>query len=207
MALVPQLSYNRILKDRNIYSKSMIYPITVYGDPILRKVTSEIDQNYIGLEKLITDMFETMHNAEGVGLAAPQIGLSLRVFVVDLSLLGEEKHLPKDFKKVFINPYIIEKEGDKVLMDEGCLSLPGLREDVLRFDTIRIKYFDEKWQEYDEVYSGYTARVLQHEYDHLDGILFVDYCSPLKKRLLKGKLSDISKGQVTTTYRIKVPKT
>jgi peptide deformylase len=207
MALVPQLSYNRILKDRNFYSKSMIYPITVYGDPILRKVTSEIDQNYIGLEKLVTDMFETMHNAEGVGLAAPQIGLSLRVFVVDLSLLGEEKHLPKDFKKAFINPYIIEKEGDKVLMDEGCLSLPGLREDVLRFDTIRIKYFDEKWQEYNEVYSGFTARVLQHEYDHLDGILFVDYCSPLKKRLLKGKLSDISKGQVTTTYKIKVTRT
>lgn len=207
MVLVPQLSYNRILKDRNFYSKSMIYPITVFGDPILRKVTSEIDQNYIGLEKLVTDMFETMYNAEGVGLAAPQIGLSVRVFVVDLSPLGEDNPLLKDFKKAFINPYITEKEGDKILMDEGCLSIPGIREDVLRFNTIRIKYFNENWQEYDEVYTGFAARVLQHEYDHLDGIMFVDYCSPLKKRLLKGKLSDISKGQVTTTYKIKVPRT
>jgi len=115
--------------------------------------------------------------------------------------------LLKDFKKAFINPYIIKKEGEKVLMDEGCLSIPGMREDVLRFDTIRIKYFDQNWVEYDEVYSGFTARVLQHEYDHLEGIMFVDYCSPFKKRIIKGKLADISKGQVTTSYRIKVPRT
>lgn len=126
--------------------------------------------------------------------------------MVDLSPLGEDEPLLKDFKKAFINPHIIEKEGDKVLMDEGCLSIPGLREDVLRYNAIRIKYFDTSWQEHDEVYTGFTARVLQHEYDHLDGIMFVDYCSPLKKRLLKGKLSDISKGNVTTSYRIKVPR-
>lgn len=185
----------------------MIYPITLYGDPVLRKVTKDIDQNYEGLEKLVEDMFETMHNAEGVGLAAPQIGLLSRIFVVDLSPLGDEEPSLKDFQKAFINPHIIEKEGDKILMDEGCLSIPGLREDVLRFSTIRIKYFDLNWQEYDEVYSGFTARVLQHEYDHLDGIMFVDYCSPLKKRLLKGKLLDISKGNVSTSYRIKIPKT
>ncbi len=184
----------------------MIYPITVYGDPVLRKKTTDIDKTYEGLEKLVDDMFETMHNAEGVGLAAPQIGIADRIFVVDLSPLGEEEPLLIGFKKAFINPHIIEKSGDKILMDEGCLSIPGLREDVLRFNTIRIKYFDQNWQEYDEVYTGFTARVLQHEYDHLDGIMFVDYCSPLKKRLLKGKLADISKGNVTTSYRIKIPR-
>jgi len=184
----------------------MIYPITVYGDPVLRKVTTDIERDYEGLEKLADDMFETMHNAEGVGLAAPQIGLTSRIFVVDLSPLGDEEPLLKDFRKAFVNPHIIEKGGEKVLMDEGCLSIPGLREDVLRLSTIRIKYFDINWKEYDEVYTGFTARVLQHEYDHLDGIMFVDYCSPLKKRLLKGKLADISKGNVTTSYRIKVPR-
>ena len=184
----------------------MIYPITVYGDPVLRKVTTHIDQNFEGLEKLAEDMFETMHNAEGVGLAAPQIGLTSRIFVVDLSPLAEEEPLLKDFRKAFVNPEIIEKSGEKVLMDEGCLSIPGLREDVLRFSTIRMKYFDLDWKEHDEVFGGFTARVLQHEYDHLDGIMFVDYCSPLKKRLLKGKLQDISKGNVTTSYRIRVPR-
>jgi peptide deformylase len=184
----------------------MIYPITVYGDPVLRKITTDIDQNFEGLEKLVEDMFETMHNAEGVGLAAPQVGLTVRVFVVDLSPLGDEQPLLKGFRKAFINPHIIEKDGDKVLMDEGCLSLPGLREDVLRYNTIRIRYFDVNWQEHDEVYTGFAARVLQHEYDHLDGIMFIDYCSPFKKRILKGKLSDIAKGQVSTSYRIKVPR-
>lgn len=185
----------------------MIYPITVYGDPVLRKITTDIAPDFAELDKLVGDMFETMHNAEGIGLAAPQIGLTSRIFVVDLSPLGEDEPLLKDFKKAFVNPYIIKKEGEKVLMDEGCLSIPGMREDVLRFDTIRIKYFDQNWVEYDEVYSGFTARVLQHEYDHLEGIMFVDYCSPFKKRIIKGKLADISKGQVTTSYRIKVPRT
>ena len=184
----------------------MIYPITVYGDPVLRKTTTDIDQNYKGLEQLAEDMFETMHNAEGVGLAAPQIGLAIRIFVVDLSALGEDEPSLKDFRKAFINPQIIEKEGEKVLMEEGCLSIPGLREDVLRFDTVRLKYTDTNWEEHDEVFSGFPARVIQHEYDHLEGVMFVDYCSPLKKRILKGKLTDITKGQVSTSYRIKVPR-
>ncbi len=185
----------------------MIYPITVYGDPVLRKITTDIDQSFEGLEKLVEDMFETMHNAEGVGLAAPQIGLDSRIFVVDLSPLGDEEPLMKDFRKAFINPHIIEKVGEKVLMEEGCLSIPGLREDVLRFNTIRMTFLDVNLQEHDEVFSGFAARVIQHEYDHLDGIMFVDYCSPLKKRVLKGKLSDITKGKVSTSYRIKVPRT
>ena len=185
----------------------MIYPITVYGDPVLRKITTDIDQSFEGLEKLVEDMFETMHNAEGVGLAAPQIGLNSRIFVVDLSPLGDEEPLMKDFRKAFINPHIIEKVGEKVLMEEGCLSIPGLREDVLRFNTIRMTFLDVNLQEHDEVFSGFAARVIQHEYDHLDGIMFVDYCSPLKKRVLKGKLSDITKGKVSTSYRIKVPRT
>jgi len=184
----------------------MIYPITVYGDAVLRKVTTDIDKNYEGLQKLIDDMFETMYNAEGVGLAAPQIGLTDRLFVVDLSPLGDEEPELKDFKKAFINPRIIEKTGNKILMDEGCLSLPGIREDVPRFSTIRMTYFDLDWNAHDELFNGFVARVLQHEYDHLDGNLFVDYCSPLKKRLLKGKLKDISKGNVSTSYRIRVPR-
>ena len=184
----------------------MIYPITVYGDPVLRKITTDIDQNFKGLKQLVEDMFETMHNAEGVGLAAPQIGLSIRVFVVDLTPLAEDEPSLKDFKKPFINPHIIEKDGEKVLMDEGCLSIPGLREDVLRYSRIRMKYLDLNMEEHDEVFEGFTARVLQHEYDHLDGIMFVDYCSPFKKRLLKGKLVDISKGKTNTSYRIKAPR-
>jgi len=184
----------------------MIYPITVYGDLILRKKTPDISADYEGFNQLVDDMFETMHNAEGVGIAAPQIGLQVRVFVVDLSPLGNENPELNDFKKAFINAHIIEKDGEDELMDEGCLSIPGIREDVLRKDRIRIKYLDLDWNEHDEVYTGFPARVMQHEYDHLDGILFIDHCSPLKKRLLKGKLTDISKGKVTTAYRIKIPK-
>ena len=184
----------------------MIYPITVYGDPILRKKTSDVDQNYEGIDILVENLFETMHNAEGVGIAAPQIGLSVRIFVVDLTPLAKENPELNDFKRAFINAHIIEKDGEDELMDEGCLSIPGLREDVLRKDRIRIKYYDADWKEHDEIYTGFQARVIQHEYDHLDGILFIDHCSPLKRRLLKGKLSDISKGKVSTIYRIKIPK-
>lgn len=184
----------------------MIYPITVYGDPILRKKTIDIDRNYESIEKLVEDMFETMHNAEGVGLAAPQISLSIRVFVVDLSPLSNEYPELKDFRKAFINAHIIEKDGEEELMNEGCLSIPGIHEDILRKDRIRIKYLDTEWNEHDEIFTGYQARVIQHEYDHLDGILFVDHCSPLKRRLLKSKLTDITKGKVTITYRIKIPK-
>jgi len=184
----------------------MIYPITVYGDPILRKKTEEIDKDYEGLKKLADDLFETMHHADGVGIAAPQIGLSLRIFVVDLSPMGEDYPELANFKKAFVNAHILSREGEEVLIDEGCLSLPGIREDVSRKDHIRIKYFDLDWNEHDETYTGYTARVIQHEYDHLDGILFIDHCSAFKRKLLKGKLTDISKGKVNISYKIKIPK-
>jgi peptide deformylase len=184
----------------------MILPITVYGDPVLRKVTENIDISYTGLTDLIENMFETMYNAEGVGLAAPQIGLLIRLFVVDLSPLGKEEPSLAGFKKAFINAKIAERSGDEELMEEGCLSIPGIHEEVYRKNFIRIQYLDPDGTAHDDVFSGYTARVLQHEYDHLDGIMFTDYCSPLKKRLLKRKLSDISKGITTATYRIKIPR-
>lgn len=184
----------------------MILPITVYGDPVLRKVTENIELGFEGLSNLIENMFETMYNAEGVGLAAPQIGLLIRLFVVDLSPLGKEEPSLAGFKKAFINAKIIERSGDEELMEEGCLSIPGIHEEVYRKNHIRIQYLDPDGIAHDEVYTGYTARVLQHEYDHLDGIMFTDHCSPLKKRLLKRKLSDISKGITTATYRIKIPK-
>ncbi len=184
----------------------MILPITVYGDAVLRKVAENIDLGYEGLPELIENMFETMHNAEGVGLAAPQVGLPIRLFVVDLSPLGKEEPSLVGFRKAFINAKILERSGDEELMEEGCLSIPGIHEEVYRKNYIRIQYFDPDGTPQEKEYSGYTARVLQHEYDHLDGIMFTDHCSPLKKRLLKRKLTDISKGITTATYRIKVPK-
>jgi peptide deformylase len=184
----------------------MILPITVYGDPVLRKVTANIDLGYQGLPELIENMFETMYNAEGVGLAAPQIGLLIRLFVVDLSPLGKEEPSLAGFKRAFINAKITERGGDEELMEEGCLSIPGIHEEVFRKNHIRIQYLDPDGNEHDEAYTGYTARVLQHEYDHLDGIMFTDHCSPLKKRLLKRKLTDISKGITTAAYRIRIPK-
>ncbi len=184
----------------------MILPITVYGDPILRKIAGNIEMQYDGLHELISNMFESMYNAEGVGLAAPQVGLPIRLFVVDLSPLGKDEPTLVGFKKAFINAKIVERSGDEELMEEGCLSIPGIHEEVYRKNYIHIQYLDELGVLHDEEYSGYTARVLQHEYDHLDGVLFVDLCSPLKKRLLKRKLIDISKGITTASYRIKVPK-
>lgn len=184
----------------------MILPITVYGDPILRKITEDIDLNYEGLFELIDNMFESMYNAEGVGLAAPQVGLPIRLFVVDLSPLGKDEPTLVGFKKAFINAKITERSGEEELMEEGCLSIPGIHEEVFRKNFIRIQYLDPEGKQHDEVYTGYTARVLQHEYDHLDGVMFTDHCSPLKKRLLKRKLTDISKGITSATYRIKIPK-
>ena len=165
----------------------MILPITLFGDPVLRKVAVNIDLKYKGLQELIENMFESMYNADGVGLAAPQVGLSIRLFVVDLSPLGKDEPSLMGFRKVFINARIIERSGDEELMEEGCLSIPGIHEEVYRKNYIRIQYLDPEGNAYDEVYTGYKARVLQHEYDHLDGIMFVDHCSPLKKRLLKRK--------------------
>lgn len=181
----------------------MIYPVTVYGDPVLRKKAEPITKDFEDLKGFIQNMFDTMYNSDGVGLAAPQVGQAIRIFVID-STQAEEDELP-GIKKAFINPEILEKSGDEWVMNEGCLSLPEIREDVLRPENVRIKYLDENLNEFTETYSGFTSRVIQHEYDHLEGIMFVDYLNPLKKRILKNKLTAISKGKVIPKYRIKVP--
>ncbi len=183
----------------------MKYPITVYGDPILRKRAENIEKDTEGLKEIIENMWETMYYADGVGLAAPQTGMPLRLFVIDGSAGADEEPELADFKKVFINPEIIELSGDNWIMNEGCLSLPEIREDVTRPDLVRIKYLDENFVERDEVFNGFAGRVIQHEYDHLEGKLFIDYLSPLKKRLLKSKLKDIATGNIQPNYRIKIP--
>jgi peptide deformylase len=184
----------------------MIYPVYVYGSGVLRKKTEEIPENYEGLSDLINDMFETMYNAEGVGLAAPQVGKALRLFIVDASAVEEDdEEFQEDFKKVFINPVIIEETGEEWLFNEGCLSIPLIREDVSRKPEIRIQYYDENWNFHDEKYDGIKARIIQHEYDHLEGILFVDKINPLRKRLLNNRLKAISKGKVDIDYKIKTP--
>lgn len=181
----------------------MIYPVTVFGDPVLRKKAEPITKEFQDLKGFIQNMFDTMYNSDGVGLAAPQVGQAIRIFVID-SEIDDEDELP-GIKKAFINPEIIERSGDEWVMNEGCLSLPEIREDVLRPETVKIKYFDEEFNEYVETYSGFTSRVIQHEYDHLEGVMFVDYLNPLRKRILKSKLLAISKGKVIPKYRIKVP--
>jgi peptide deformylase len=183
----------------------MVYPIVVYGHQILRKVAEDIDTDYPDLNQLISDLFETMYRSEGMGLAAPQIGKSIRIFVIDGTPLAEDEPELADFRKVFINARIVEKSGDLKLMGEGCLSIPNLREEVNRESHIRIQYYDANWEYHDEVYEGYRARIIQHEYDHLDGILFTDKVSPLKKRLLKSKLNAISKGRFEASYKTILP--
>ena len=183
----------------------MILPVYAYGSPVLRKIASDIDADFPELDILISNMFETMRSSEGVGLAAPQIGKSIRVFVVDASVYGEEYEDLKDFRKVFINARIIEEWGDEQLLSEGCLSVPKIHEDVLRKSSIRMKYLDEQFVEHEKVYEGMAARIIQHEYDHLEGIMFPDKLSPLKKRLIKGKLRDISNGKVNTSYKMIFP--
>lgn len=181
----------------------MIYPVTVFGDPVLRKKAEPITKEFPKLKEFVQNMFDTMYNSDGVGLAAPQVGQAIRIFVID-SEIDDEDELP-GIKKAFINPEILEKSGDEWVMNEGCLSLPEIREDVLRPETVKIKYVDEEFNEHIETYSGFTSRVIQHEYDHLEGVMFVDYLNPLRKRILKSKLSAISKGKVIPKYRIKVP--
>jgi len=183
----------------------MKYPITVYGDTILRKRAENIEKDTEGLTEIIENMWETMYYADGVGLAAPQTGLPIRLFVIDGNAGADEEPELSEFKKVFINSEIIELSGENWVMNEGCLSLPEIREDVSRPGTVRLKFVDENFVEHDEVYSGFIGRVIQHEYDHLEGKLFIDYLSPLKKRLLKGKLNDITRGNVQPHYRIKIP--
>lgn len=181
----------------------MILPIYVYGQPILRKVAEDITPDYPELKQLIENMFETMYKAEGVGLAAPQVGLPIRVVVIDLSVFADEHPEFKDLRKAFINPHILEAEGDEVSMEEGCLSLPGIHESVKRKNKIRVKYMDEDFVAHEEVVEGYLARVMQHEFDHLDGKMFIDHISPLRKQMIKNKLNAMLKGKAHCTYKVK----
>ncbi|MBT8256334.1 MAG: peptide deformylase [Bacteroidia bacterium] len=190
----------------------MILPILAYGDPILRKKTKEISKDYPKLDELIENMFETMYAAYGIGLAAPQIGLPVRMFMVDAApfeddddISEEERDFLKNFKRVFINPKIVEETGNEWAFNEGCLSIPDVREDVFRKDTITIEYLDENFNKKRETVDGIAARIIQHEYDHVEGILFTDRLSPLKKRLIKGKLANISKGKIKVDYRMRFP--
>ena len=184
----------------------MILPIVAFGDPVLRKMGEDITKEYEGLSDLIENMWETMYGAEGVGLAAPQIGKAIRLFLIDASSFKEDEPELEGFKKVFINAEIIEEKGDEWLFKEGCLSIPGIRENVKRNETVKIKYLDEEFNEHIQEFSGLAARVIQHEYDHIDGILFTDKINPLKKQMIKRKLTDISKGIVKAGYRMRFPK-
>lgn len=192
----------------------MILPIVAYGDPVLKKEAQEIDKNYPELDTLISDMFETMYKAAGVGLAAPQIGRSIRLFVVDGSPFADtdEDEDPdpmavgmEDFKQVFINPIITAEEGEEWGFNEGCLSIPKIREEVYRKGKIHISYYDADWNFHEETFEGYKARIIQHEYDHIEGVLFTDHLSVLKRKLLTKKLSNISKGEILVDYKMKFP--
>ena len=181
----------------------MILPIYVYGQPVLRKVAEDIAPDYPNLKELIANMFETMAHAEGVGLAAPQIGLPIRVVVIDLDVLSDDYPEYKGFKKAFINPHILEVSGEEVSMDEGCLSLPGIHESVKRGSKIHVTYLDADLVPHDEEVEGFLARVMQHEFDHLEGKMFIDHLSPLRKQMIKGKLNAMLKGKAHGTDRVK----
>ncbi|MFN0202001.1 MAG: peptide deformylase [Bacteroidia bacterium] len=184
----------------------MILPIVAYGYPVLRKKAQEITADYPNLKKLIENMFETMYNAHGVGLAAPQVNLSIRLFVVDGSPMDDEETPMADFKKVFINPVMLSETGKEWAFREGCLSIPDVREDVFRNPDITIQYFDENFEQKTETFQGMQARIIQHEYDHLEGILFTDHISKFRLQLLKTRLSRISKGAIDHDYPMKFPK-
>lgn len=184
----------------------MVLSIVAYGDPVLKKMAEEIDSDYPKLNQVIANMYETMDHAHGVGLAAPQVGVSIRLFVVDASPFAEDHPELEGFRKVFINPVILEEDGKPWSFNEGCLSIPGIREDVVRKPEIVIEYYDENWELQEEKYDGLVARVIQHEYDHIEGVLFVERISGLRRRLLKGKLADITKGFVDVDYRMRFPK-
>ncbi|MDD7913054.1 peptide deformylase [Polaribacter ponticola] len=190
----------------------MILPIVAYGDPVLRKVGIEIDKDYPNLKELIANMKATMYNASGVGLAAPQIGKAIRLFIIDASPFAEdddldekEREVLKTFNKVFINPQIIKEEGEEWVFNEGCLSIPDVRQDVSRQPKVTLEYQDEDFNTHTEVLEGLAARVFQHEYDHIEGVLFTDKLSSLKKRLIKKKLENISKGKINSDYRMRFP--
>ena len=190
----------------------MILPIIAYGDPVLRKTAVDVSPEYPNFKTLIENMYETMYNAYGVGLAAPQIGLPIRVFLVDTTpfpdddtLTPDEQKQLKDFKSTFINAKILEENGDEWAFNEGCLSIPNIREDVFRKPEIKIQYQDENFETHVEEFDGLLARVIQHEYDHVEGILFTDKISNFKKRLIKGKLVNISKGKINVDYKMRFP--
>ncbi len=184
----------------------MILPIYVYGQPVLRKIAEDISVDYPNLKELVANMFETMDNADGVGLAAPQIGLPVRVVVINLDVLSEDHPEYKGFRKAFINAHIIERSGEEVNMEEGCLSLPGIHESVKRSNRIHVQYLDGNLEAHDEIVEGYLARVMQHEFDHLDGKMFIDHISPLRKQMIKGKLNAMLKGKAHCTYKVKTIK-
>lgn len=181
----------------------MIYPIYIYGHPVLRKTAEDIPLDYPDLQQLIDNMYETMFHADGIGLAAPQIGLPIRVVTIGLDVLSDEYPEYKDFKRAYINPHIIETAGEEVVMEEGCLSVPGIHESVKRPSKIRVTYLDEQMQEHDEWVEGFLARVMQHEFDHLEGHVFVDRVSPIRRQLLKSKLTNLLKGKVRCSYKTK----
>ena len=183
----------------------MILPIVAYGHPTLKKVAKEIEADYKGLDELIANMFETMYTSEGVGLAAPQVNKGIRLFIVDASPFADQYPETVDFKKVFINPYILEESGEEWSFNEGCLSVPTVREDILRKPNITIEYHDRDFNLIEEKYDGVMGRIIQHEYDHIEGTIFVDRVNPLRKMLLKRKLNDISSGNIDVNYRMIFP--
>ena len=183
----------------------MILPVVAFGHPTLRKIAADIDKDYPGLDQFIADMFETMYASNGVGLAAPQDNRRIRLFVIDATPYAEDFPGETDLKKVFINARIVEESGDEWAFNEGCLSIPEIREDVMRKPELRIQYFDENFNFHDDRIKGVLARVIQHEYDHLDGVLFVDLINPLRKMMLKRKLNDIGKGLIKTDYKMIYP--
>lgn len=188
----------------DLYSKDMILPIYTFGQPVLRKVAEDITPDYPGLEELIENMFETLRHSEGIGLAAPQIGLPIRVVVINLDLISDDLPEYKDYIHVFINPHVVEADAsDTESMEEGCLSLPGIHEPVRRPTRIHVTYLDEKFEAHDEWVEGYLARVMQHEFDHLEGKMFVDRLSMLRKQMIKGKLSNLQKGNFHCDYKVK----
>jgi len=182
----------------------MILPIVLYGNPVLKEIAEDVNEKSNDIKELVENMFETMYAAEGVGLAAPQVGKSLNLFIVDADAFSDEYPEAKGFKKVFINAEIVKEEGEEWLFNEGCLSFPQLREDVARKPVITIKYLDENFQAHEDTFSGIVARIIQHEYDHINGIVFVDHLSFLKKQMIKNKINDIVKGHIKTNYKVKV---
>ncbi len=183
----------------------MILPIVAYGHPTLKKVAEDIDSDYPGLDELIANMFETMYSSSGIGLAAPQVNQSIRLFIIDASPLADDLPELADFKKIFINPYINEESADMVTAEEGCLSIPNIRENVDRPNEILLEYYDENWKFVEEKFDGMKARIIQHEYDHLEGVLFVEKISTLRRTLLSRKLKDITAGNISVDYRMLFP--